>query len=140
MTMGRQLQNDEAMAKGKPRCGKCRSIGIYPDRDLLTGAQSIACRICGNRYPGGPAPILPGQEPETATIKEKATRLLAFLRRFKRFVLVEGYIDEVQAAPLVKYRERFVPPTEDLKATTDKQRNKVKKGGRHESKKRGNDG
>ena len=59
--IGQEAQREEAtaaMATRKPTCGKCGSHSVYPDNDPLTGARSIACRVCGNRYPGGPAPVL----------------------------------------------------------------------------------
>lgn len=35
-----------------PVCGKCHSSAVYLDRDPL-GDDSIACLMCGNRFPGG---------------------------------------------------------------------------------------
>jgi hypothetical protein len=34
-------------------CGKCKSKSVYLDQDPINGAASLACMICGNRYPGG---------------------------------------------------------------------------------------
>ena len=58
-------------------CGKCKSAALYRDDDRLNNIPFLACRICGNRYPGGPAPvkklpagntILPGTDPNRNTI------------------------------------------------------------------------
>lgn len=61
---GQEIQTEEArekMARKKPVCGKCGSGMIYDDRDPVNGARFLACMICGNRYPGGPAPVLIGK-------------------------------------------------------------------------------
>jgi hypothetical protein len=48
------------VAAGNPpfRCGKCESRGLYRDDDRLNNASFIVCPICGNRWPGGPAPVM----------------------------------------------------------------------------------
>lgn len=43
----------EDAGKKRPHCGKCHSTAVYSDRDASDGTLTIACRICGNRYPGG---------------------------------------------------------------------------------------
>jgi len=38
-------------------CGQCASSGLYRDDDHINGVVYIACRICGNRWPGGMKPV-----------------------------------------------------------------------------------
>lgn len=44
----------------KYACGKCRSTALHRDDDEANGHVFIACIMCGNRWPGGPAPIIVG--------------------------------------------------------------------------------
>jgi len=46
------------------RCGKChaREANLYRDDDTVTGLNFLACRICGNRWPGGKEPIREEEE------------------------------------------------------------------------------
>lgn len=39
------------------KCGQCGSKSLYKDEDIVEGNRWIACRICGNRWPGGKEPI-----------------------------------------------------------------------------------
>ena len=41
------------------RCGHCNAgePSLYRDDDRLNGHRFVACRICGNRYPGGKEPV-----------------------------------------------------------------------------------
>ncbi len=38
-------------------CGKCGHGGLYRDDDEMNGQEYLACRICGNRWPGGVRPV-----------------------------------------------------------------------------------
>jgi hypothetical protein len=52
------MMPEESKTNRRPVCGKCRSGPLYKDRDAVSGIEFIACMKCGNRYPGGPAPVL----------------------------------------------------------------------------------
>jgi hypothetical protein len=50
------------MSKEKLICGQCKATSLYRDEDYINGVWYVACRICGNRWPGGPAPIRVGED------------------------------------------------------------------------------
>ena len=39
------------------KCGKCGKRGLYRDDDPINKVSHIVCPLCGNRWPGGPAPV-----------------------------------------------------------------------------------
>ena len=56
----------------KYRCGKCGSGGLYLDDDYMAGLVYVACKICGNRWPGGAKPV-DGTEPIDGTERKEQT-------------------------------------------------------------------
>jgi DNA-directed RNA polymerase subunit RPC12/RpoP len=57
-------------------CGKCKSAALYRDDDLVEGAKNIACRVCGNRYPGGIAPIILIKKEVVQNITENTPKVI----------------------------------------------------------------
>lgn len=55
------------------KCGKCGSRGLYRDDDRLNNASFIVCPICGNRWPGGPAPVKVEMKQEEVMANKKGT-------------------------------------------------------------------
>lgn len=60
------MPDDTHQEKPPFKCGKCESRSLYRDDDRINNASFIVCRICGNRWPGGPAPVRveTGSKPE----------------------------------------------------------------------------
>ena len=94
---GKHRFNDsEEIMPSKYVCGKCGGF-LYQDEDAITGTQWIACLICGNRYPPGPAPI-PLQKSEDKSIASKITKKPPKKRkkRATKHCLFCGHIQTIQ--------------------------------------------
>lgn len=55
----------------RPHCGKCDSTMVYRDRDPYTGAISICCQTCGNRWPGGGPGFYMAEREEIMSMKRE---------------------------------------------------------------------
>ena len=57
------------------RCGKCGSRMLYRDNDVVNKDDRIACRKCGNRWPGGQKPVFVQSEETTEGVDMRGTCL-----------------------------------------------------------------
>jgi hypothetical protein len=64
---------DDSAGKPPFKCGKCESRGLYRDDDRLNKASYIVCPICGNRWPGGPAPVMVEKKQEEVMGNKRGT-------------------------------------------------------------------